>query len=64
MPISGETRAALELLKEVESKVGSVLGSSNAQVKADLHTLISVLDSPVFNSILNIQDSLRELKRQ
>ena len=30
----------------------------------DLNTLISVLESPVFQSILNIQDSLRELKRQ
>jgi len=38
--------------------------SENAQVNADLKTLISVLDSPVFQSILNIQDSLRELKKQ
>ena len=30
----------------------------------DLNTLISVLESPVFQSILNIQDSLRELKKQ
>ena len=27
-------------------------------------TLISVLESPVFQSILNIQDSLKELKKQ
>ena len=30
----------------------------------DLNTLISVLESPVFQSILNIQDSLKELKKQ
>ena len=36
----------------------------NSQVNADLTTLITVLESPVFTSILNIQDSLRELKRQ
>ena len=30
----------------------------------DLNTLISVLENPVFQSILNIQDSLRELKKQ
>merc|ERR1719150_3106674 len=38
--------------------------SNNPQVNADLNTLISVLESPVFQSILNIQDSLRELKKQ
>jgi hypothetical protein len=36
----------------------------NSQVNADLNTLISVLESPVFQSILSIQDSLKELKRQ
>ena len=37
---------------------------ANSQVNADLNTLISVLESPVFQSILSIQDSLKELKRQ
>ena len=68
MPISGETRAALDLLKDVQAKVRSTPDGSNlranSQVNADLNTLISVLESPVFQSILNIQDSLRELKRQ
>ena len=36
----------------------------NSQVNADLQTLISVLESPVFQSILSIQDSLKELKKQ
>ena len=37
---------------------------SHSQVNDDLNTLISVLESPVFQSILNIQDSLKELKKQ
>ena len=65
MPISSETRAALELLKDVQQKVRQTDNlRSNQQINADLTTLISVLESPVFQSILNIQDSLRELKRQ
>ena len=65
MPISSETRAALELLKDVQQKVRQTENlNSNQQINADLTTLISVLESPVFQSILNIQDSLRELKRQ
>ena len=65
MPISSETRAALELLKDVQQKVRQTENlRSNQQINADLTTLISVLESPVFQSILNIQDSLRELKRQ
>lgn len=65
MPISGETRAALELLKEVQAKVVATEDlKANSQVNADLNTLIAVLESPVFTSILNIQDSLRELKKQ
>ena len=65
MPISGETRAALDLLKDVQAKVRQTENlQNNHQVNADLTTLISVLESPVFQSILNIQDSLRELKRQ
>ena len=65
MPISSETRDALELLKEVQNKVRQTEDlRNNRQVGADLNALISVLESPVFQSILNIQDSLRELKRQ
>ncbi len=65
MPISGEARAALDLLKDVQTKVRQTDDlRNNRQVSADLSALISVLESPVFQSILNIQDSLRELKRQ
>lgn len=63
--MSSEARAALELLREVQVKVRATENlRGNRQVSSDLNTLISVLENPVFQSILNIQDSLRELKRQ
>nr|XP_045589479.1 uncharacterized protein LOC123751438 [Procambarus clarkii] len=34
------------------------------QCSNDLNTLISVLESPVFRGIINIQESLKELKKQ
>jgi len=65
MPISEDSRAALAMLKELQNSVRDTEDlRNNAQVNDDLNTLISVLESPVFQSILNIQDSLRELKKQ
>ena len=65
MPISDDSRAALALLKDLQANVRKTEDlRSNPQVNDDLNTLISVLESPVFQSILNIQDSLRELKKQ
>ncbi|XP_071039505.1 multiple PDZ domain protein isoform X3 [Parasteatoda tepidariorum] len=65
MPVSGDTRQALKLLERIQDHLQkSEAAQLNPTVGDDLTTLISVLDSPVFNSILNIQDSLQELKRQ
>ena len=65
MPISDDSKAALALLKDLQANVRNTEDlRSNPQVHDDLNTLISVLESPVFQSILNIQDSLRELKKQ
>ena len=65
MPISEDSRAALALLKDLQTNVKNADDlRNNTQVNDDLNTLISVLESPVFQSILNIQDSLRELKKQ
>ena len=65
MPISDDSKAALALLKDLQANVRNTEDlRSNPQVNDDLNTLISVLESPVFQSILNIQDSLRELKKQ
>ena len=55
----------MALLKDLQANVRNTEDlRSNPQVNDDLNTLISVLESPVFQSILNIQDSLRELKKQ
>ena len=65
MPISEDSRDALALLQDLQKSVKNADDlRNNAQVNDDLNTLISVLESPVFQSILNIQDSLRELKKQ
>ena len=65
MPITEDSRAALALLRDLQTSVKNAEDlRNNVQVNDDLNTLISVLESPVFQSILNIQDSLRELKRQ
>ena len=65
MPITEDSRAALALLRDLQTSVKNAEDlRNNVQVNDDLNTLISVLESPVFQSILNIQDSLRELKKQ
>jgi len=65
MPISEESRAALDMLKILQAQVlNSEELRNNKQVNDDLNTLISVLESPVLQSIFNIQDSLGELKKQ
>ncbi|XP_055924762.1 inaD-like protein isoform X2 [Argiope bruennichi] len=65
MPVSADTRQALKLLERIQLHLQeSEAAQLNPTVGDDLNTLISVLDSPVFNSILNIQDSIHELKRQ
>ncbi|KAG8191399.1 hypothetical protein JTE90_010577 [Oedothorax gibbosus] len=65
MPVSGDTRQAIKLLERIQLHLhDSEAAQLNPTVGDDLNTLISVLDSPVFNSILTIQDSIQELKRQ
>lgn len=51
-----DTRQALKLLERIQDHLQkSEAAQLNPTVGDDLTTLISVLDSPVFNSILNIQ---------
>ena len=68
MPLPDETHSALALLKEVKVKVAGVSADDDLRhdqsITKDINTLIAVLENPVFNSIVNIQESLRELKRQ
>ncbi|CAL4088267.1 unnamed protein product, partial [Meganyctiphanes norvegica] len=65
MPISTDTTEALSLLERIQRamKESDDITISD-KCSNDLNTLISVLESPVFTGILNIQDSLKELKRQ
>ena len=60
MSISVDSTVALALLKDLQAYVRKTEDlRSNPQVNDDLNTLIAVKESPVFQSILNIQDSLR-----
>ncbi|XP_023241577.1 multiple PDZ domain protein-like [Centruroides sculpturatus] len=63
--INTDTQQALQLLERIQQQLRESNGTSaNPTVEDDVNTLISVLDSPVFNTILTIQDSLHELKNQ
>lgn len=54
-----DTRQALKLLERIKLHLkDSEAAQLSPSVGDDLNTLISVLDSPVFHSILNIQVSL------
>lgn len=65
MPISVDTQQALQLLERIQQQLReSNSTNANPTIEEDVNTLISVLDSPVFNTILTIQDSLHELKNQ
>ena len=60
MSISVDSTVALALLKDLQAYVRKTEDlRSNPQVNDDLNTLIAVKELPVFQSILNIQDSLR-----
>lgn len=51
-----DTRQALKLLERIKLHLkDSEAAQLSPSVGDDLNTLISVLDSPVFHSILNIQ---------
>lgn len=60
-----DTRQALHLLERIQKKLHDTEEvRPGTRVSDDLHLLIGVLESPVFQGILTIQDSLKELKRQ
>ncbi|XP_014670886.1 PREDICTED: inaD-like protein [Priapulus caudatus] len=61
MPISEDTRRALQLLEKIQVKLKD---SGDPRLDEDLNTLISVLESPIFRQIITLQESVQELKRQ
>ncbi|XP_069994007.1 multiple PDZ domain protein isoform X16 [Penaeus vannamei] len=65
MPLSSDTSAALSLLERIQRAMKENDDAKlSDQCNNDLNTLISVLESPVFRGIVNIQESLKELKKQ
>ncbi|GAB6026518.1 hypothetical protein CHUAL_012941 [Chamberlinius hualienensis] len=65
MPIANDAKQALNILERIQRNVeGTDAMRPGSQASEDLHSLINVLNNPVFKGILNIQDSLIELKHQ
>ncbi|XP_076044087.1 multiple PDZ domain protein-like [Oratosquilla oratoria] len=65
MPIRTDTSEALSLLERIQRAMKETDDiKMSAQCSNDLNTLIAVLESPVFRGIMNIQESLKELRRQ
>lgn len=65
MHLNADISSALQLLEDIKQTVDD-LGDPKLQVNTyqDLHLLISVLENPVFRSIVTVQDSLSELNQQ
>lgn len=65
MHLNADISSALQLLEDIKHTVDN-LGDAKLQVNTyqDLNLLISVLENPVFRSIVTVQDSLSELNQQ
>ncbi|KAL1493086.1 hypothetical protein ABEB36_011216 [Hypothenemus hampei] len=65
MNLNGDISSALQLLEDIKQGVGD-LGDPKlrANTYQDLKSLLSILENPVFRSIVTVQDSLSELNQQ
>lgn len=65
MHLNADISSALQLLEDIKQTVDD-LGDPKLLVNTyqDLNLLISVLENPVFRSIVTVQDSLSELNQQ
>lgn len=65
MHLNADISSALQLLEDIKQTVDD-LGDTKLQASAsqDLNLLISVLENPIFRSIVTVQDSLSELNQQ
>nr|CAI5853776.1 unnamed protein product [Callosobruchus analis] len=65
MHLNADISSALQLLEDIKQTVDET-GDPKLQVNVqqDLNLLISVLENPVFRSIVTVQDSLSELNQQ
>lgn len=59
-----DSHHALELLERIQDKLHQAdAGEGSNGVEEDLSSLIYLLDSPLFNQLLAIQDALHQLKQ-
>ncbi|ERL94720.1 hypothetical protein D910_11994 [Dendroctonus ponderosae] len=65
MNLNADISSALQLLEDIKEGVGD-LGDPKLQMNTyqDLKALLSILENPVFRSIVTVQDSLSELNQQ
>jgi multiple PDZ domain protein len=65
MHLNADISSALQLLEDIKQTVDD-LSDPKLQVNTyqDLCLLISVLENPVFRSVVTVQDSLSELNQQ
>lgn len=65
MHLNADISSALQLLENIKQIVDeSDDPKLQANTNSDINTLISVLENPIFRSIVTIQDSLSELNQQ
>lgn len=63
MHLNADISSALQLLEDIKQTVEE-LDDSKLQASHDLNLLVSVLENPIFRSIVTVQDSLSELNQQ
>lgn len=65
MHLNADISSALQLLESIKHTIDD-LGDRKLQLDThqDIHLLISLLENPVFRSIVSVQDSLYELNKQ
>ncbi|XP_052123450.1 patj homolog isoform X1 [Frankliniella occidentalis] len=65
MPLNSDISTALQLLEHIQHTINSSDDVKlQSQTTDDLNLLISVLENPIFRSIVTIQDSLTDLNQQ
>lgn len=65
MHLNADISSALQLLEDIKQTVDNLNDPKLQNITTqDLNTLISVLENPIFRSIVTVQDSLCELNQQ
>lgn len=65
MHLNADISSALQLLEDIKQTIDDLDDPKlQANTNQDLNLLISVLENPIFRSIVTVQDSLSELNQQ